>query len=126
MSDERCPAVHPTLGIQCERRAKDCCGLGVDHLVTLEDGRCEFWPNLEGRTPIQEYFQFRALARQGRNAQASKRVKEIVEKEEKGKEEEQPLGHPPCPACSTPLDLQLRDPRAWWRAMCKKWFDGDW
>jgi len=58
MSDERCAATHPTLNIQCERRKKDCWGLGVDHLVTLEDGPSEFWPNLEGSTPMHEYFRF--------------------------------------------------------------------
>src|SRR5215470_18731937 len=98
MADDRCPAVHPTLGIRCDRKAKYCWGLGIDHTATLEDGRGEFWPNLEGRMPMHEYFQFWALARQARNAQALRRVKEILEKEEKGKEEERPLG--PRPALS--------------------------
>ena len=54
MSDDRCGAVHPTLGIRCDRKAKDC--WGIDHTATLEGGRGEFWPNPEGRTPMHEYF----------------------------------------------------------------------
>jgi hypothetical protein len=30
-----------------------------------------------------------------------------------------------CHACSTPLDLQQRDPLLWFCALCRKWFDGE-
>jgi hypothetical protein len=36
-----------------------------------------------------------------------------------------PLPTPPCPICSMPLDPQQREPRAYWCALCRKWFDGD-
>jgi hypothetical protein len=41
MSDNRCPAEHPTLGVQRERRGKDCAVQGVEHTATLPDGRAE-------------------------------------------------------------------------------------
>jgi hypothetical protein len=56
MSDNRCPAEHPTLGVQRERRRKDCATQGVEHTSTLPDGRGEFCPNPHGSTPMHKYF----------------------------------------------------------------------
>lgn len=53
----RCPAVHPTLGLQCERMAKHCVGPGIDHTAKREDGTHELWPNQHGTTPMHKYFQ---------------------------------------------------------------------
>ena len=50
----RCPAIHPTLGIQCDRQAQDC--NGIDHTCTKENGLAEFWPNESGTTPMHELF----------------------------------------------------------------------
>jgi hypothetical protein len=40
MPDERCPAVHPKLGLQCDRKVWDC--WGIDHICTRENGLGEF------------------------------------------------------------------------------------
>jgi len=54
MSDDRCPAVHPKLGIRCDRKVWDC--WGIDHIGTRESGLAEFWPNRNGSTPMHRYF----------------------------------------------------------------------
>ena len=54
MSNERCAAVHPTLGIRCDRKAHDC--WGTDHTATVGDGRGEFWSSARGNTPMHIYF----------------------------------------------------------------------
>lgn len=54
MSDDRCPAVHPTLGIRCDRKVWDC--WGIDHIGRRENGLAEFWRNPHGRTPMHRYF----------------------------------------------------------------------
>jgi len=57
MPEERCPAVHPTLGLQCERKARDCTGPGIDHTTQRADGAHELWPNERGTTQMHQYFQ---------------------------------------------------------------------
>ena len=57
-ADDRCPAVHPTLGLRCERLKKHCNGPGIDHTATREDGTHTLWPNPHGTTPMHEYFRF--------------------------------------------------------------------
>jgi hypothetical protein len=71
--DDRCGAVHPTLGIRCDRMAKDCY---IDHTATLKDGRGEFWPNPDGRTPMHEYFR---LLISGIRAMAPKPTLEYIQ-----------------------------------------------
>jgi hypothetical protein len=44
-SDDRCPAVHPELGIRCERMTKHCVGPGIDHTAKRADGTHALWPN---------------------------------------------------------------------------------
>ena len=56
MSDDRCSAVHPELGLCCERLKKHCNGPGIDHTATREDGTHALWPNPHGTTPMHEYF----------------------------------------------------------------------
>src|SRR5262245_4569632 len=53
---ERCPAVHPTLGLQCERMAKDCIATEADHTAKREDGTDVLWPNRHGTTPMDKFF----------------------------------------------------------------------
>lgn len=53
MSDDRCGAVHPTLGVRCDRIKKHCY---IDHTATLKSGLGIFWPNPDGSTPMYEYF----------------------------------------------------------------------
>jgi hypothetical protein len=55
-NSEQCPAVHPELGLQCERLAKHCVGPGVDHTAKREDGTHVLWPHPHGTTPMNEYF----------------------------------------------------------------------
>jgi hypothetical protein len=43
MPDEQCPAVHPKLGLVCDRKVLDC--WGIDHICTRENGLGEFWRN---------------------------------------------------------------------------------
>jgi len=100
MSEERCPAVHPKLGIQCDRKVWDC--WGIDHICTRENGLGEFWRNECGSSPMHKYFRLWIM---GKKTMAERR-----EKEERGRQDQQTILHSTCPICSTPLDLQSRDP----------------
>jgi len=77
-SDDRCPAVHPELGIRCERMAKHCVGPGIDHTAKRADGTHALWPNEHGTTPMHNYFR---LWLQGMQALAEKRNKVEAERE---------------------------------------------
>jgi len=56
MSGDRCPAVHPKLGLRRERLKKNCNGPGIDHTAKREDGTHSLWPNPHGTTPMHAYF----------------------------------------------------------------------
>src|SRR5262245_33421275 len=96
-SDDRCPAVHPTLGIRCKRKVWDC--WGIDHLGIWESGYGEFWPNPHGTTPVSRFFEEWVNALQ--------KVTEELEKGNMkstngggGAQAPQPTSKPPCPICS--------------------------
>ena len=122
MPDERCPAVHPKLGLQCDRKVWDC--WGIDHICTRENGLCEFWRNELGSTPMHRYFEDWMIAKQNVTEEAEKEAMPTM-KENTDSQSQQPHAGPRCPACSTPLELQLREPLVYWCAMCRKWFDGE-
>jgi hypothetical protein len=122
MPDERCPAVHPELGLQCDRKVWDC--WGIDHICTIENGLGEFWRNELGSSPMHRYFEDWMIAKQNVTEEAEKDAMPTMN-ENTDSQPQQPYAGPRCPACSTPLELQLREPLVYWCAMCRKWFDGE-
>src|SRR5262249_4326809 len=121
-SDDRCGAVHPTLGIRCDRKEKDC--WGIDHTATHEDRRGEFWPNPEGQTPMHRYFADWVAAKQKVTAESEKENMESTN-EDGSAQAQQPPSKPACPTCSAQLEPQQREPLVFWCANCRKWFYGD-
>jgi len=55
MSDDRCPADHPALGIRCDRKVWDC--WGIDHFGMRESGLPKFWRNPHGSTVMHRFFE---------------------------------------------------------------------
>jgi len=122
MSDERCPALNPKLGIRCERKAKDC--WGIDHVCIRENGLGEFWRNEQGSSPIHRFFVDWVVAKQ--KVTEERKTEEIEStNEDSGAQAPQSTSKPLCPICSAPLDSQRREPVTYWCGHCRKWFDGE-
>src|SRR5262249_28824248 len=107
MSDERCGAMHPRLGIRCVRRAKHC--WGIDHLGIRDGGYLEFWPDPHGTTPVSRFFEAWVKALQTVTEESEKQIMESNKESA-----QQPTSKPPCSICSMALDLQSTDPWSWW------------
>ncbi len=122
MPDERCPAVHPKLGLQCDRKVWDC--WGIDHICARENGLGEFWRNELGSSPMHQYFEDWMVAKQNVTEEAEKEAMPTMN-ENTDTQSQQLHAGPPCPACSAPLDPQCREPLIYWCAVCREWFDGE-